>query len=128
MLAPVKHLITVLFALALLFSDVVVVFAQEISFNRDVRPILAERCFSCHGQDTRNRKAKLRLDQAGGEEGAYRTRDGATAIKPGSLTQSELWYRINTNDSDEIMPPPKAHKRSLSAKEKEIPSCRYDSE
>ena len=111
MLAPVKHLITVLFAVALLFGDAVAVFAQEISYNRDVRPILSDRCFACHGQDTKDRKAKLRLDRATGVDGAYRTRDGSTAIKPGSLAKSELWYRINTNDPDDIMPPPKARKR-----------------
>ena len=115
-----KHLITVLFPAALLCGDAVTVLAQEISFNRDVRPILSNRCFACHGQDTKDRKAKLRLDRATGVDGAYRTRDGSTAIKPGSLAKSELWYRINTNDPDDIMPPPKARKRPLSAKEKKI--------
>ncbi len=94
--------------------------AQEISFNRDIRPILAERCFACHGADTNKRKAKLRLDRATGTDGAYRTRDGSTAIKPGSIKESALWNRITTSDADDVMPPPKAHKKPLSAGEKQV--------
>ena len=94
--------------------------AREISFNRDVRPILSDRCFACHGPDSRKRKAKLRLDQSTGAVGAYRTRDGSTAIKPGSLEESELWHRITTRDADEVMPPPEAHKKALSAEEKRV--------
>jgi hypothetical protein len=93
--------------------------AQEISFNRDIRPILAGRCFACHGADTNKRKAKLRLDRALGVDGAYRTRDGSTAIKPGSIKESALWNRITTGDADDVMPPPKAQKKPLSAGEKQ---------
>ena len=78
-------------------------FGEDVSFNRDVRPILSDRCFACHGPDTHERKAKLRLDVATGEDGAYRTRKGSTAIKPGSLEDSELWYRITTTDEDDVM-------------------------
>ena len=78
-----------------------------IRFNRDVRPILSENCFACHGQDAKKRKAKLRLDQS---EGAFAERDGVRAIVPGDLEQSELWERINEKDEDEVMPPPKSHK------------------
>ena len=92
--------------------------AGDLSFNRDIRPILADRCFSCHGADARQRKAKLRLDRAEGEAGAYRVRDDAAAIKPGAPDESELWRRITTKDRDEVMPPPKAHKKPLSEKEK----------
>ena len=92
--------------------------AQDLTFNRDIRPILADRCFSCHGADARQRKAKLRLDQAQGKDGAYRVRDDAAAIKPGSAERSELWKRITTKDRDDVMPPPKAHKKPLSEKEK----------
>ena len=62
---------------------------ESISFNRDVRPILSDRCFACHGPDAHERKAKLRLDRADGEDGAYRTKDDITGIKPGSLEDSE---------------------------------------
>ena len=62
--------------------------AREVSFNRDVFPILSNRCFACHGPDSRVRKAKLRLDRADGVEGAYRTHEGTTAIKPRSIKGS----------------------------------------
>jgi len=91
----------------------------ELRFNRDIRPLLSDRCFHCHGPDEKKRKAGLRLDRADGPQGAYRERDGRFAIKPGSLEQSALWRRINASDPDEIMPPPEGHKRALSAEEKE---------
>ncbi len=94
--------------------------AAEVSFNRDVRPILSDRCFACHGPDVHERKAKLRLDRADGSDGAYRTHDGVTAIKPGSITESALWDRITTDDPDDVMPPPKAHKKPLNAEEKAV--------
>tara|TARA_Y100000588_G_scaffold322880_1_gene355190 strand:- start:269 stop:2626 length:2358 start_codon:yes stop_codon:yes gene_type:complete len=93
---------------------------EEVSFNQDVFPILSDRCFACHGPDAQDRKAKLRLDQGGGLDGAYRTHNGITALKPGSTKDSELWYRITTDDADEIMPPAKSHKKPLSKKEQAI--------
>ena len=97
-----------------------VVQAREISFNQDIRPLLSDRCFACHGPDVGERKAKLRLDQADGPEGAYRTHDDITSIKPGSLEDSELWYRITTTDEDDLMPPEKAHKKPFNREEQEI--------
>ena len=93
---------------------------EEVSFNLDVRPILSDRCFACHGPDAHERKGHLRLDQPDGEDGAYRTRKGFTAISPGSLKKSELWYRITTTDEEDVMPPPKAHKKLLSKDEQEL--------
>ena len=82
--------------------------AGEIDFNREVRPILADKCFSCHGPDGKQRKAELRLDTA---EGAFgKGESGAVIIKPGDLQGSELWARIQATDKDEVMPPPKSHK------------------
>lgn len=87
-----------------------------VSFNRDIRPILSDNCFYCHGFDPKNRKADLRLDTP---DGAAAEHDGARAIVPGDLAKSELWQRINSTDKDEVMPPPKAHK-SVTAEQKEM--------
>lgn len=93
---------------------------QDVSFNRDIRPILSDRCFACHGPDVSKRKGKLRLDVPDGKDGAYRTLDDITAIKPGSLKDSELWYRITTDEEGDVMPPPKSHKKTLSKDELEL--------
>jgi hypothetical protein len=84
--------------------------AEPVSYRRDVRPILAENCFNCHGQDAKNRKADLRLDTKEGQ---------ATALKVGKPDESELVRRILSKDKDEIMPPPKSN-RMLSSEQKEI--------
>ncbi|MCH2115372.1 MAG: PSD1 and planctomycete cytochrome C domain-containing protein [Pirellulales bacterium] len=94
--------------------------AASVHFNRDIRPILSDRCFQCHGPNEHDRRSYLRLDQPDGEEGAFRSHEGTTAIKPKSLQESELWRRINSDDQDEVMPPPDAHKKSLSRHEKEL--------
>ena len=88
---------------------------EKLTFNRDIRPILSDKCFACHGTDAKHRKADLRLDTL---EGATMNRDGAVAIRPDDLQQSEAWARINSTDEDEVMPPPNSHK-TLSAAEKE---------
>ncbi len=90
--------------------------AAPLSFNKDLRPILADKCFACHGTDAHARKADLRLDTP---EGAYAETDGGVAIKPGDPSQSEVWARIITDDPDDIMPPVKSHK-TLSPEEKDI--------
>jgi hypothetical protein len=73
-----------------------------VRFNRDIRPILADKCFHCHGADEAARQADLRLDD---EESATRDRDGKRAIVAGSVDESELWHRINHDDPDQRMPP-----------------------
>jgi cytochrome c553 len=90
--------------------------AADLSFNRDVRPILSDKCFSCHGFDPKARKADRRLDTP---EGATAEIEGVRAIVPGDLKKSDAWQRIIAEDKDEVMPPPKSHK-TLSAAEKEI--------
>ncbi len=81
--------------------------ARKISFSREIRPILSENCFSCHGPDEKGRKAGLRLDM---EAAAKADNDGAIAVVPGKPELSTLLQRIETSDPDEVMPPPKAHK------------------
>jgi hypothetical protein len=88
----------------------------KISFNRDVRPILSENCFACHGFDPKHREGDLRLDNF---EGATQDRDGARGIVPGDLSKSDAWQRIISDDKDEVMPPPKSHKPPLNAKQRE---------
>lgn len=81
-------------------------------YNRDIRPILAENCFSCHGPDSAARKAQLRLDQ---RDAAIK----AEAIVPGSPEKSALVQRICASDPKEIMPPAKTLKK-LSAAQKDL--------
>ena len=81
--------------------------AAPVEFNRDVRPILADVCFHCHGPDPGSRKAKLRLDT---EAGFFAKReDGPTVVK-GNAEKSPLYQRLITTDEDEVMPPKKEHK------------------
>jgi hypothetical protein len=94
--------------------------ADEVNFGRDIRPILSDRCFRCHGPNEDDRQAHLRLDQADGEQGAYRTHEGTTAIAPNNLQKSELWRRITAEDEDERMPPADSQKKALSPDEQEL--------
>ena len=85
---------------------------QPVNFSREIRPILSEHCFACHGPDEEQRKAKLRLDT---REGAFAAADGTKTIKPGSSADSELIKRLLSSDPDEVMPPPKTGKKLTSA-------------
>ncbi len=89
---------------------------KTIEFNRDVRPILSENCFACHGPDKNHREADLRLDIAPYADEAS---ESQTAIVPGKPEVSEVIRRITSEDADEVMPPPSSHK-NLSADQKEI--------
>lgn len=90
-----------------------------IRFDRDVRPILSDRCFECHGPDAHERQAELRLDRAEGAEGAYRKLDELPAITPGAIADSAVWQRITATDED-VMPPRDSSKKPLTDSEKEI--------
>ncbi len=115
---PLHKLLTCNIFFLGIFSSVLL--AKEVSFNRDIRPILSNKCFSCHGPDKHDRKAELRLDISEGSDGAYREKDGNFALKPGSIDDSELWHRIMSEDSEEVMPPPEANKKLLTVQEKEL--------
>ena len=79
---------------------------RSVRFNRDIRPILSETCFHCHGPDEHGRQADLRLDTA---EGAGADLGGYRPITPGDLDSSEAWTRIISDDPDLQMPPPQSH-------------------
>lgn len=84
----------------------------SLSFNRDIRPILVDNCFACHGPDEKQRKGELRLDlrEAAVESGA---------IAPGDLAASSLVARIASTDPSEQMPPPESNKR-LTPEQKQL--------
>lgn len=83
-----------------------------LNFNRDIRPILSENCFYCHGQDANKRQGDLRLDV---RDDALR----AGAIAPKDLAKSALVERIHATDADQLMPPPKSN-RKLTAEQKQL--------
>ena len=80
---------------------------EAINFNRDIRPILSDRCFACHGPDKNARKADLRLDQR-------QVAVEVGAIAPSDVDKSKLVERIFSTDPDVMMPPPK-HNKPLTA-------------
>ena len=80
---------------------------SRIDYNRDIRPILSENCYACHGPDPKARKADLRLDL---KEDAFRDRSGFSVIVAGDPASSELLERIATDDPDAVMPPPESGK------------------
>ena len=88
---------------------------EKIVFNRDIRPLLSDQCFACHGPDANKRKSNLRLDIR--EEAIKPAKSGEVAIVPGQPDQSELVKRIHSLDPDELMPPDKTHK-SLTPEQK----------
>jgi hypothetical protein len=81
---------------------------KTIDFNRDIRPILSENCYFCHGPDKNKRKADLRLDT---HDGLFSTIKDRTTVIPGKPDQSELFRRVTESDPDERMPDPKSNKR-----------------
>ncbi len=89
----------------------------ELDFNRDIRPILADKCFACHGPDAAKRKAKLRLDT---REGATADLGGRAAIVPGNAAGSEIVRRIFSSDPDESMPPSDGIKRLAEAEKQTL--------
>jgi hypothetical protein len=86
--------------------------AGKVEFNRDIRPILSENCYLCHGPDKSNRKAKMRLDERASALDKL-------AIVPGKPDESELVARVFHSEPTKVMPPPKTNKK-LSAAQKEL--------
>lgn len=82
---------------------------ERVQYNVDIRPILSDKCFICHGPDQSKIKAGLRLDTPEGAYAALAESPNKHAIVPGSLEQSEVWSRITSADPDEVMPPPESN-------------------
>src|SRR5436190_12993286 len=103
--APMRWL-----ALLLLFATRIspAASAPTIEYNGDIRPIISENCFPCHGADSAARKAKLRLDSF--EEATVKREGGPPAMVPGKPGQSEAIRRI-FDLGDDLMPPEKSHKK-----------------
>ena len=80
---------------------------KKVDFNRDIRPILSDNCFSCHGPDKAQRKADLRLDT---RDGLLSGHDDVRNVVPGNPDESELYQRVIAADPDERMPDPKSNK------------------
>ncbi|MCB1207469.1 MAG: hypothetical protein KDN18_24675, partial [Verrucomicrobiae bacterium] len=112
MTVSVRVLIPVVTALVPLIAEA----DEKLTFNRDIRPILSDACFACHGFDAKKRKADLRLDTA---DGARADLGGYAALVPGDPSKSEAWLRIVSEDKDEVMPPP-GHHKNLTDGQKEI--------
>jgi hypothetical protein len=83
--------------------------ASKVEYNRDIRPIISENCFTCHGVDSAARKGGLRLDRF--EDAIAVRKDSKPAIVPGKPEESEAVRRIFADDPDDLMPPVKSHKK-----------------
>ncbi len=88
-----------------------------VDFNRDIRPVMSDTCFKCHGFDDKARKGKLRLDVR--EEALKAGTSGKLAIVPGQPEKSEIIARLFTKDADDLMPPPNTHK-AITPAQKEL--------
>ncbi|MDF1810592.1 MAG: DUF1553 domain-containing protein [Verrucomicrobiales bacterium] len=93
-----KYIVT----FCLLLTSATAYTGETIDFNRDIRPILSGKCFACHGPDEEERGADLRLDT---EDGSRHDLGGYAAVVPGNPEDSELMYRVTTDDSSDVMPP-----------------------
>ncbi len=110
-----KYPLTLLTAQLLVSLSGMATEPAPLSFNKDIRPILSDRCFACHGPDGEKRKAGLRLDTAEGATALLES--GERAIVPGKSKESALFERIHSSDPKEIMPPAKLN-RPLSEAER----------
>lgn len=104
--------ILALILLTILFSNTFVRTAplpKVVDYNFHIRPVLADKCFKCHGPDANQRKANLRLDTEEGLRAALEDSEDQFVIVPGDTEASELFLRISHEDTSEMMPPPEAN-------------------
>ena len=90
---------------------------NAISYNRDIRPLLSDKCFMCHGPDGNKRRVGLRLDLPSGAYSELQKNKGHFAIVPGSPERSELMRRIESTDPSVLMPLPESHLTRLTRDE-----------
>ena len=104
-----RFLACIITALLLWPFPAIVVSSETVDFSRDIRPLLSDRCFVCHGPDENTRQADLRLDQ----------RDAVLerAIQPGDVSASELMKRVTSDDPELVMPPPDSNRMPISKAE-----------
>ena len=100
-----------------IFGSVLV--ADEIDFNRQIRPILSDKCFYCHGPDATDIKGKLQLHSFEAATKPLGKKKNRFALVAGDLGKSQIWQRISTDDEDDIMPPADSHK-TLNPEEKAL--------
>ncbi len=103
--------IRLLFTL-LLLAPTARIWAAEVNFARDIQPILADKCYHCHGPDANHRKGDLRWDTLDPKQGPFAPRDGYSIVVPKNLDDSVMVMRITADDPDVQMPPPSSN-RSL---------------
>ena len=103
-------------AAAMLLAPIATAAGNDIQFNRDIRPILTESCFTCHGPDSAKRKADLRLDR---KEGLFGRTENGRAVVPGKPDDSEVYSRMISEDEDDRMPPAKSN-HQLTIDEKKL--------
>jgi hypothetical protein len=109
-------IITTLLALKVILTTGAFVLHAKVDFNTQIRPILSDKCFKCHGPDAKNQKSDFRLDSF---EEANKEHNGFVGLTPGSLEDSEIHWRIHTDDEIELMPPPES-KHPLTDEEKKL--------
>jgi hypothetical protein len=106
---PLTHFLGLLaLGVGLLPAPSTLAAASRVDFSREIRPILSDKCFACHGPDDRERKGKLRFDHR--DSATQPAKSGAIAIVPGKPEDSELIKRVVTHDADDLMPPAKSGK------------------
>lgn len=93
---------------------------ETVSYNFNIRPILSDKCYKCHGPDATHRQAHLRLDIADSAYAPLKETKGAYAIVPGKPEESELIKRVTSPDTSYMMPPPDAHLGMLTGREKKL--------
>lgn len=91
--------------------------SDEVSYNFDIRPILSDKCYACHGPDSNKREAGLRLDKAESAFAALKEHPGSYALVAGHPELSELFLRVSTQDTSMLMPPATSNLPALTAHE-----------